>query len=269
MFVIGVAGFYSDGVGITSFVGQLCPFHKYAPRIPYSTIIIRPTEFRMPTEPLLLVDLIYRSSKARNLLLPQITRLTKLMYLAEVEYFRQKRERLTDLKWIFYLFGPYPLSLKSVLGEPQIETNEWRTGRMSKQIVRDEETFMAARASYDLEAIVNRIVSDWGNADLNQLLDYVYFETEPMQNAKRGDVLDFSLVGPALPKKVQISLDQTRLKELRRRISERAKAYGALRQPSTPLAELDENLAIWDGDEKARFPSGPSKIRVSDLDPEK
>jgi uncharacterized phage-associated protein len=221
----------------------------------------------MPADPLLLVDLIYRDSKRRNLLLPQITRLTKLMYLAELEYFRQKRERLTELKWIFYLFGPYPLALARVLGEPEIETNEWRTGRVSRQIVRDESTFMEAKADFDLEAIVARIVEEWGEADLNQLLDYVYFETEPMQNVKRGDALDFSTVGPAIPKRIQIKLDRARLKELARKITERAKEYAPLRQPETAAPDLSENLAIWDNEEKTRFPSGPCKVRLSDLVP--
>src|ERR1700682_3765514 len=221
----------------------------------------------MPADPLLLVDLIYRDSKKRKLLLPQITRLTKLMYLAEVEYFRQKRERLTDLKWIFYLFGPYPLALKRVLGEPEIETNEWRTGRASKHIVRDEDTFMRAEADFDLEAIVDRVVKEWGDAALNQLLDYVYFETEPMQNVKRGDVLDFSTVGAAVSKKLKISLDRARLKELSKKISERAKDYASLRQASMASPELTENLAIWNEEEKTRFPSGPCKIRLSDLVP--
>lgn len=221
----------------------------------------------MPTDPLLLVDLIYRDSKQQKLLLPQITRLTKLMYLAELEYFRQKRERLTDLKWIFYIFGPYPVGLKRVLGEPEIETTEWRTGKTSKHIVRDEDVFLRASADFELEAIIQRLVRDWGDADLNQLLDYVYFETEPMQNAKRGDVLDFSTVSPATRKKIQINIDRTRLKELNKKVSERAKAYAPLRESATASSELRENLAIWDEEERTRFPSGPCKIRVSDLVP--
>lgn len=222
----------------------------------------------MPTDPLLLVDLIYRDSKQRNLLVPQITRLTKLMYLAEVEYFRQKRERLTDLTWIFYLFGPYPLALKSVLGEPEIETSEWKTGRTSKRILRDEDAFMSARADYDLEAIISRLVKEWGDADLNQLLDYVYFETEPMQNAKRGETLDFSTVGPAITNKIQLKLDTARLQELRKKLTARAKEYAPLRQAETNTSDLSENLAIWDEEEKVRFPSGPCKIRLSGLVPE-
>ena len=56
-----------------------------------------------------------------------------------------------------------------------------------------------------------------------------------MQNAKRGDLLDFSTVGPAVAKKRQIRLDRAKLNELSARVSERAKAYAQLRHAeSTP-----------------------------------
>jgi hypothetical protein len=222
----------------------------------------------MPTDPILLIDLIYKNSKQQNLPLPQITRLVKLMYLAEVEYFRQERERLTDLTWNFYLYGPYPASLTRVLGEPELEFNEWKTGKISKHIVRNEDVFERAKADPNTELIVTRLVKEWGDADLNQLLDYVYFETEPMQNAKRGDHLDFSTVAPAPRKKIQIKLDRSKLGELRKHLAERAKAYSGLRQPSTPSPDLSENLEIWDRDEARLIPSGPCKIQLDDLVPE-
>jgi len=221
----------------------------------------------MPTEPILLVDLIYKNSKGQDLLLPQITRLVKLMYLTELEYFRLRHERLTALDWTFYIYGPYPLSLKSFLGEPEIETKEWRSGKTSKSVVRDEDTFMNAKAEPDLEAIIKRVVKTWGDADLNQLLDFVYFETEPMQNAKRGDLLDFSTVAPEVARKLQVNLDRARLNELKGKVSERAKAYAQLRQASSPPSDLTENLAIWDEEETRLFPSGPCRIRLIDLVP--
>jgi hypothetical protein len=179
----------------------------------------------------------------------------------QVEYFCQNRARLTDLKWIFYLFGSYPVAMSSVLGEPEIETQEWRTGRTSKHIVRDEDAFMSAKADFDLEAIVNRVVKEWGDADLNQLLDFVYFETEPMQSAKRGGVLDFSIVGPTVPKKIQISLDRARLKELTKKITERAKDYAPLRKTTMASSELSESSQF--GTKKKRHAFLPDRARVA------
>ena len=119
-----------------------------------------PASQEMPIDPILLIDLIYKNCRQQNLLLPQTTRLVKLMYLAEVEYFRQERERLTNLEWRFYLYGPYPPSLKSVLGEPEIETSEWKTGKVSEHIVRDENVFVGAKASVDTELVVSRLVKE-------------------------------------------------------------------------------------------------------------
>lgn len=222
----------------------------------------------MPTDPTLIIDLIYKNAKEQSSLLPQITRLVKLMYLAEVEYFRQERRRLTDLDWKFYLFGPYPMSFESVLGDPEIETNEWKSGKTSKQIFRDEELFMRARADFSTETIIKGIVRDWSDADLNQLLDFVYFETEPMQNARRGDQLDFSTIQPVTSRKFQINLDSEKVSKLRKQLTERAKSYVELRQPSPPSDELLKNLEIWDQEEPNVFPSGPCKIRIDDLAPE-
>jgi uncharacterized phage-associated protein len=201
-------------------------------------------------------------------LLPQMTRLVKLLYLVEVEYYRQKRRRLTDLDWKFYLYGPYPPALQDVLGEPEIEFSEWKGGKVSKQIVRDEESFMGAKADVDVESMLGRVVEEWGNADLNQLLDYVYFETEPMLNAKRGDTLDFSTIAIPSTKKLALNLDSAKLTALRKKVSERASAYSALRKPVPQNEELERNIQIWDKEDARRFPSGPCKLNLSDLAPD-
>jgi len=222
----------------------------------------------MPTDPTLIIDLIYKNTKEQSSLLPHITRLVKLMYLAEVEFYRRERRRLTNLDWQFYLYGPYPASFESVLGDPEIETSEWKTGKISKQIVRDEEIFMKAHADFSIETIIKGIVRDWNDADLNQLLDFVYFETEPMQKARRGEKLDFSTIQPLTSRKVEIDLDPEKIGKLRKQLAERAKSYVESRQPSSPSDELLKNLEIWDKEELKLFPSGPCKIRIDDLAPD-
>lgn len=215
-----------------------------------------------------LVDLIYKSCRQKRMLLPQMTRLIKLMYLVEVEYYRHKRLRLTNLDWKFHLYGPYPPALQSVLGDPEIEISEWKSGRVSKQIMRDEDSFMNAKADFDLELLLVGVVEEWGNADLNQLLDYVYFETEPMLSAKRGDTLDFSTVSIPSSKKLALSLDSAKLAVIRKKVSERAPAYSALRKPVESSRELEENVKIWDKEDTKSFPTGSCRLDVSELVPE-
>jgi len=42
--------------------------------------------------------------------------------------------------------------------------------------------------------MVERIIERWALESLYKLLDYVYFATEPMQGAVRGELLDFSTI---------------------------------------------------------------------------
>ena len=43
------------------------------------------------------------------------TRLIKIAYLLELNYFREFKQRLTDAKWIFYKYGPYPINYTNYL----------------------------------------------------------------------------------------------------------------------------------------------------------
>ncbi len=214
-----------------------------------------------------LIALIYKHTKQQRMLIPQITRLVKLMYLSELEYYRLNRRRLTDLEWKFYHYGPYPFGLRDLLGEPLIDTSEWKGGKVSKQLMLDEDKFMNVTAEAELEALISEVVKMWGDADLNQLLDYVYFETEPMQTARRGDALDFSAVTPVVRARIRLKIDAQKLRELRKRVADRSKAYAAVRAHIRPLPDLVDNLQIWDSDNPKRFPSGPCAIRVDDLVP--
>jgi len=88
-----------------------------------------------------------------------------------------------------------------------------------------------------------------------------------MQKAKRGEPLDFSTVTPIDPRKARLRLDAIRLKDLRKRLSERAKAYSSLRRTETPQMDLVENLGVWDSDRGEQFPSGPCSINLGELIP--
>ena len=74
-------------------------------------------------------------------------------------------------------------------------------------------------------------------------------EPEPPEPEPEPIPVDFSTVAPAPRKKIQIRLDPSKLTELRKHVAERAKAYGDLRQPSSPSPDLLQNLEIWDREE--------------------
>ena len=56
-------------------------------------------------------------------------RLTKLLFLTELEFFRAYRRRLTDLQWVFYHYGPYVMSIEERFRSlPFRETDDHESG---------------------------------------------------------------------------------------------------------------------------------------------
>lgn len=119
-------------------------------------------------------------------------RMTKLIYLVEWEYFAWTRERLTDLDWIFWHYGPWSKKLSNILvefGEPEEEMVD--TGLQRVYWKPSEFCNEKIRLSAELEGIVGRILDTFGNKKTEDIVRYTYFNTEPMQYVERGEPLDF------------------------------------------------------------------------------
>ena len=196
---------------------------------------------------------------------PQMTRLVKLLYLAELEYYRRTQKRLTQLEWKFFHYGPYPLALMDILGNPNVESIARTGGTLSKQLIRegviDEPT---TTKDHDIDASINMAVKEWGDAGLNALLDFVYFETAPMQKARRGDVLDLTLSLP-VRKRIALDINKQELRSLRTRLSRRAAEFVKSQEAATVSDSLFRGLSVWDEDFATTFPSGACTINVDDL----
>jgi uncharacterized phage-associated protein len=180
-------------------------------------------------------------------------RLVKLLYLLEIEYYRIYQKRLTHLKWEFYHYGPYPRGIEEVLclqdfEEEKISLSEDRVFRKLKHAVSEPKVVYSETG---IERLVKRIINEWGGFDLRYLLDYVYFETEPMIGAKTGDVLDFSKVKPwheSKIKDVRIK-DRKKFGELKKKVGDYMKN---LPGPEGLKFKIDkaflEGLRIWNED---------------------
>jgi len=149
-------------------------------------------------------------------------KLTKLFYLLEIEYYRQKQERLTDLKWIYYKYGPYSFELSNILKKYPFIKDEY-----SFDIYKTIKKFKADDLSETkidelVKAIIFKLVKKWGFEDNNELLDYVYFETEPMIIAEKNKELDFSVIKPLeLQPYKKVRLDKEIIRQLHKKIEEK------------------------------------------------
>lgn len=123
------------------------------------------------------------------------TRLIKIAYLTELEFFRRKRERLTDANWIYYKYGPYPQNYQDYLEHRLIEIED--KDEAGFQPIKIKEYGKIPEIPDEIKRIINHLIEQYGKIDLNKLLDYVYYDTEPMMNVeKRGEYLNFDTVLP-------------------------------------------------------------------------
>ncbi len=136
-------------------------------------------------------------------------RLVKFVYLADVYFARNHAgETLTHLPWIFLYYGPYCSEVMGELDEAvslgliNQKSLESRYGKgkdfqiytCTDESVDDIEEEIPLEVLGPLKAAIKR----YGD-DTALLLDHVYFETEPMIEVDKGDILDFTKCNPIIP----------------------------------------------------------------------
>lgn len=193
-------------------------------------------------------SLLLRASNDK--LLVGTTKLVKLFYLIDLEYYRWKRKTLTDVLWIFYHYGPYCEELVAAIQktpgiEPETEyefaENKFFKGYRVKSFRHDPTNNL----HFTIRGVVDDIYKKWASVNLELLLDYVYFETPPMICATRLKPLDFSLVPDPREKTEEegvknfLGLIPAESKAmLRNHVRERASKY-VLTRPK--LVEINQN----------------------------
>lgn len=130
-------------------------------------------------------------------------RLVKFIYLADVYHARwHNGEQFTKLPWAFVYYGPYCSEVMWEIDEVvsaghinqrSLESKYDDSKDFNLFTCKDEdsETFRA-RLPLAVVSELKEAIKKYGD-ETAALLDYVYFDTEPMSDAKKGDILDFSL----------------------------------------------------------------------------
>jgi hypothetical protein len=125
------------------------------------------------------------------------TKLIKLLYLLDLENFRSNKKTDTELNWIFYKYGPYAFELEEFLENIGVIEEEIPTkgGRVFLRLGIDHQE--EVEIGIEKRLILDSLIKEWGDASLSELLDYVYFDTEPMMEAQtRGETLNFDFIKP-------------------------------------------------------------------------
>lgn len=128
------------------------------------------------------------------------TKLFKYLYLIDVEWYRHKECLFTGFQWIFYHYGPWSQDCENLYAQlkstDDIQTKPGTRSDLETEFVQTSEPVDLDKALDDflMESIIRNIVDTWADRRLGDMLDYVYFRTEPMESAERGKSLDFSKI---------------------------------------------------------------------------
>jgi len=182
------------------------------------------------------------------------TNLLKLIYFFDVEFYRQHGTQFSGFDWKFYHLGPWTAEYDELL-------SELKEQRLVTEIpfARAEFEGVTLKSESDIplrDAVGNgldeseliRILNDWGAETTGRLLDYVYFQTEPMEFAERNQPLDFSHISRERAAKYRRSVSNVtpgliakRKREYMARLEARRVASSST-GPFTP-ASYDEEFA--------------------------
>ena len=132
------------------------------------------------------------------------TKLLKLLYLFDVEYYRAHRQTFTGFGWKFFHLGPWAAEFDPTLDDlvlkgtllPQRSNSEFETAfYRTAERTDPREPFSNVKDEYILRAVLKL----WGVRTTGEILDYVYFQTAPMEAGIRNASLDFSVIQPEQP----------------------------------------------------------------------
>ncbi len=131
--------------------------------------------------------------------LPNRTELIKLLYLTDLEYYKNYGKKCSELKYIYYKRGPWTKQFHQLLDYMKDEEiteikNEANDGKIFYLY---SITNRSPRHDVDLEEDIKTTILNnlfiYNESDLTQILKVVY-TTEPMVSTKRDDEIDFSKV---------------------------------------------------------------------------
>jgi hypothetical protein len=181
------------------------------------------------------------------------TKLLKLLYLFDIEWYRTHQDTFTGFNWKFYLLGPWTDEYDPMLDKYDgngLEREKTKDA-YGTEFIKTDETIRLRDLfqTRDEERILEDMIRTWAKVPTEEILDYIYFRTEPMDEAIRDKPLDFGKVSTAPPRKyrrTKSGLSKQQLNAIRDKASERLEA---VRQRERELPEFkppDYDEAFFD-----------------------
>lgn len=185
------------------------------------------------------------------------TKLVKYLYLIDVEYYRVHKELFTGFNWVFKDFGPWAFEYNDVFEvmqrSPAFRIDEGTRPDLDTKFIRTIESLELGKviSDFDIQLNVRRIIDRWADEATAQMLNYVYFNTEPMINAERGKPLDFTKIHSLEPipkfKLSKGSLKAKELSELKKKIRQRIDEQREKEKQDSTFTPPRYDEIYWEG----------------------
>ena len=103
------------------------------------------------------------------------TRLIKLAYLIDYFYYKKNQNKLTNIDWIFYLYGPFSNSSNEIISNRPFSIKKLDNGILDPEIIELNENYSPAMGieKFDIKQFVKGIIYEYGNQNLEELLDFM------------------------------------------------------------------------------------------------
>lgn len=135
------------------------------------------------------------------------TKLLKLLYLFDVEHYRIHGKTFTGFSWKFFHLGPwakeYEEALQILVAQDDLIETESTRPEFETKFYRASETHDIERLFTSIKdwAALKLVLDRWSESTTGEILNYVYFRTEPMEHGTRNEPLDFRTIQAESPPK--------------------------------------------------------------------
>ena len=193
----------------------------------------------MKKDLLMIIAYFVKELKKQNLPI-STTRIQKLLYLLDYFYYLENGRTYTGLSWKYHLYGPYSPQISHIIGE--------EFSNLKTTILPEKESENYFKKDPDFTLISKKVIKRFGALNLNELLNFVYEETEPINMGKRGECVDFSKIDREKYLLENIEIPSENVQKVLQAAKELKKHFSQAKNELFNSAPL-ENVLLEDKDE--------------------
>ncbi len=197
---------------------------------------------------MIFLQALVKEAADEGFLMRKIT-LIKYLYLLDVYMAQETGEKFTDINWIFWKFGPYSNDANSLIDElvssnlvqEKVIETRYENDFVQYEPVENSPTRKDVWKIFPPKVLVKIFNKDLSRFmdDTYKLLDYVYFDTEPMKDVNVKDKLKFDNLSKDIePADIVLKpISNTKFNKVRKQLVKRKKVENKKLFP-----EFEDNL---------------------------